>query len=73
MKINFDDKADALYIQFQNGKVKRTIKLEDRILIDIGKDNKIFGIEILDAKERISLKAISKLDYRVPMKSVVMR
>lgn len=68
MKISFDEKADALYIQFQKGKVKRTVKLEDGILIDIGKDDKIFGIEILDVKERISIKNIRKLDYRVPVK-----
>jgi len=67
MKITFDEKADALYIQFQNGKSKKTVKLQEGILVDIGKNDKLFGIEILDATHRIPLKQIGHLDINMPV------
>ena len=45
MNIKYDQEADALYIRFQTGKVKETLKMRDGILIDIGRNGKIFGIE----------------------------
>ncbi len=73
MKITFDEKADALYIQFQEAgpdTVKETIKVRDGLIIDIGKDGKIFGIEILDATaKRLSKETIGKLDINLPVAS----
>ena len=53
MNISFDEKADALYIQFQTGKAKETLKIRDGILIDIDKNGKLYGIEILDVSEKL--------------------
>ncbi len=54
MKVQYDKKADALYIKFQQGKrVSYTCKLKDFLLVDIGTKNKIYGIEILDASKHI--------------------
>lgn len=47
MKITYDTKADALYIQFQTGKGKSTKKIQDRVLVDLDKNGKLFGIEII--------------------------
>jgi len=44
MKISFDQQADAMYIQFQKGKSKNTVKLKNGILIDIDKKGKLQGI-----------------------------
>jgi uncharacterized protein YuzE len=41
MKISYDPKADALYIQFQEGKVGKTKKVEEGILIDLDDSGKI--------------------------------
>lgn len=59
MKITFDEGANAAYIYFSNSKktkgtVKKTIPLEPsnegpELFVDIDKNNKIIGIEILDA------------------------
>lgn len=62
MKTTYDKKADAFYIYFQNGKgkVSHTIQLKDFLLIDIGKKEKLYGIEILDASRHIFIKTTSK-------------
>lgn len=65
MKIEFDREADALYIQFQKGKVKQSLKIREGIVVDIGKKGKIFGIEILDASSRIPLSAIGRIDLNL--------
>ncbi len=69
MDIKFNQRADALYIQFQpaEDKVKETIKLRDGLLVDISKDNKLFGIEILDASKRIPSKELSHVNINFPV------
>jgi uncharacterized protein YuzE len=52
MKISYDPKADALYIQFQEGKVGKTKKVEEGILIDLDNSGKSFGIEIIGLVRR---------------------
>ena len=54
MKIRFDREADALYIQFQPLKrTKKTIKIQDGVLLDVGSAGQLFGIEILDVSHRM--------------------
>ena len=65
MNISFDEKADALYIQFQEGSVARTRKIQDGILIDIDDAGRLFGIEILDVSQRIPATALAKVDFQV--------
>ena len=67
MKIEFDREADALYIQFQSGKVKESVKIREGIVVDIAKDGRIFGIEILDASQRIPLSQIQHIDSNLPL------
>ena len=67
MEINFDRQADALYIQFQPGKSKETLKLRDGILVDIGRNGKLFGIEILDVSRRIPAKELGHFDIHLPV------
>ena len=64
MNISFDEKADALYIQFQEGSVARTRKIQDGILIDIDDAGRLFGIEILDVSERIPPEALGNLSFQ---------
>jgi uncharacterized protein YuzE len=50
-KIEYDKTVDALYIYTSNGKISKTIKLNNRVLFDVDKKGKIVGIEILDASK----------------------
>lgn len=52
MKISYDEEVDAVYIKLVEGEHQcRTLRLNDEIALNIGKGEKLIGIEILDAKE----------------------
>ena len=62
MKIEYDKDADALYISLIEGKVKETVKVAENVLVDLGEDGKVIGIEILWVSERISIEDIKKME-----------
>ena len=66
MKINYDKIADAMYIYFNKAKVFKTIKMTDRLLIDLDKEGKILGIEILDASSQIKSKRGLESKVKIP-------
>lgn len=53
MKMKYDSKIDAMYIELAKGKYDRTRKVSNSILVDEDIEGKILGIEILDAKKNI--------------------
>ncbi len=67
MKITYDKEADALYLYFQEGTFYRTKEVSEGIIFDMGKKNKILGIEILDASKRIKPKNMSYLNFQIPV------
>ena len=54
MKMKYDSKVDAAYIELAKGKYKKTRKVSDVILVDEDAKGKILGIEILDATKNIT-------------------
>lgn len=67
MKISYDNKVDALYINLAKGTYDVSKKITDAIIVDLTKDGKVLGIEILDASENIQKFDPSNLE--VSMKS----
>ena len=51
MKITYDKEVDALYISLSDEKNVETQKIDDCTLLDLGKNKKLLGIEILDASK----------------------
>jgi uncharacterized protein YuzE len=52
MKISYDQEVDALYIRLVEGKHEcRNLQLTDEITLNIGDNELLVGIEILDAKD----------------------
>lgn len=52
MKISYDSEIDALYIRLVEGKHQcRTLQLTEEIALNIGENELLVGIEILDATE----------------------
>lgn len=55
--VEHDAEADAVYIrtrpQPSPGSIVRTEELFDGVLVDLDKDGRIIGIEILDASKRL--------------------
>jgi len=66
MKIEYDDKHDLLYLRFDESfQEVINLKVNDNIVLDLGKDNKIIGIEILDATEVVNLSTILPIEYQI--------
>ncbi len=64
MKTEFDKEADAAYIYFKeigNGEVTETISLNDSVNVDLDKDGKVLGIEILDASQHLPSSSLKSL------------
>jgi len=70
MNITYDKDADCLYIQFQQGKVHKTRKIEEGVLLDLDEEGKIYGIEIVGASERMSIASLGKINIDVPVTEV---
>ncbi len=54
MKIEYDNEADALYIQIREGDVDDNIDIETGITLDLDCNRRVIGIEILDAQKVLS-------------------
>ena len=67
MKITYDKEADALYLYFQDGAFSRSKEVANGIILDVGKKNKILGIEISDASKRIKPKNMNYLNFQIPV------
>jgi len=64
MNIMYNDKADLLYIRLDDRKqeiINR--RVSDDIVLDIGEDDKIVGIEILDASKNVHLETLMPINY----------
>lgn len=52
MKINYDKAADAMYFSIKEGKVSKTLQINDHLNMDVDRDGETLGIEILDASSK---------------------
>jgi len=51
MRISYDSEVDALYIRLLEGRYEcRTLRLTDEVSLNIGPEEQLVGIEVLDAK-----------------------
>ena len=55
MNIKYDSVADAMYVKMSVGKVFKTLKMQDRIIVDVDRKNNVIGIEILEASTQKGL------------------
>ena len=67
MQITYDTQADALYIKFQNGKFKVNKEVQEGIILDIGEEDVLLGIEILEASTRFSPKDLAQVQILMPL------
>lgn len=64
MTIYYDSKHDLLYLRLE-AKSQSVInkRVDEDIVLDIGEDDKIVGIEILDASKRVNLEKLLPIEY----------
>jgi uncharacterized protein YuzE len=64
MLINYDSKHDLLYIRLDSRKQQlMNRRVTDDLVLDIGEDDKIVGIEIMDASMHINLQELLPAEY----------
>ncbi|MDI6784060.1 MAG: DUF2283 domain-containing protein [bacterium] len=66
MQIVYNPKTDLLYIRLDEKKqqvINR--RVSEEIVLDVGENEKIIGIEILDASKHLNLESILPVKYEV--------
>lgn len=66
MNILYNDRTDLLYIQLDDRKqdvINR--RVSEDIVLDIGEDDRIIGIEVLDASKHITLERLLPVKYEI--------
>ena len=62
MKFEYDKEVDAAYIYLEypikDGEVKKTIELNENIIIDFDGKDKLLGVEILNASKVLNQKTL---------------
>jgi uncharacterized protein YuzE len=66
MNIVYNDKTDLLYIRFDDRKqdvINR--RISEDIILDMGENDRIVGIEIMDASRHIPLERLLPVKYEL--------
>jgi len=66
MQILYDVKKDLLYIRMDDE--KQTVinrRLSEDIVLDIGENERIVGIEIIDASQHLNLERLLPVNYQI--------
>jgi uncharacterized protein YuzE len=65
MKITYHEKSDLLYIRLDERQQQVLCnEPSDGVVLELGEDDRIVGIEILDASKRVDLDQFLTVDYR---------
>ena len=64
MEVRYDPDADAMYIKLRDPEYEINEEIREGIIIDFDKENKIIGIEILDAKDRLSPSSVNEMSFK---------
>ena len=64
MEITYDKEADAMYIEFFSGEFNKNKKIDDETIIDLDKEGKILGIEILNISKRTPENFLSGISFK---------
>jgi len=58
MKVYYDDEVDALYLKLGDETPEGVIEISEGVNLDTTSEDKIVGIEILDASKKIDLRTV---------------
>ncbi len=66
MQITYNTKTDLLYIRLDDREQPLlNRRVSEEVVLDIGEQNKIVGIEILDASRQVNLGTLLPVEYEV--------
>jgi len=62
MEFRYDEEADAMYIYLEKGgEYDVSQEIGDGVILDVSKEGKISGIEILDVSDKISEAVLKRM------------
>ncbi len=71
MRVHYDNEIDALYIKLGNQKPEGVIEISEGVNLDTTAENKIVGIEILNASKKMNIRTI--LSYKLELDNNLIR
>ena len=61
VQVEYDQKADAMYIWLRKAKYDISEELAENVVIDLDKNGRIIGIEVLDASKNLGKELVTKI------------
>ena len=61
IRVEYDSKADALYIWLRKTRYEISEELAENVIIDLDKRGRIIGIEVLDASKNLGKQLVNKI------------
>jgi uncharacterized protein YuzE len=61
VQVEYDKKADALYIWVRKAKYDISEELAENVILDLDKAGRIIGIEVLDATKNMGQDLVTKI------------
>jgi uncharacterized protein YuzE len=71
VKISYDREVDALYLTFSEEKPEGVTEISEGVNLDITRQGKLVGIEILEASKKIDIKTI--LSYTLELDEDILK
>jgi uncharacterized protein YuzE len=71
MRVHYDNEVDALYIKLGSQKPEGVIEISEGVNLDTTGEDKIVGIEILNASKKMNIKTI--LSYELELDNKFLR
>ena len=63
MRLTYDPKTDALKIRLRSVRIHDSEEIEPGVVIDYDADGHLIGIELQDARKRLSLEELTSVTY----------
>jgi uncharacterized protein YuzE len=70
MRVNYDSEVDAIYIKLGNEKPDGVIEIAEGVNLDTTSQNRIVGIEILNASKKLNIKTILSYELELDKKLI---
>lgn len=65
MKVQFDEKADAIYFRLDESEIVESEEVHPGIILDFNEQNEVVAVEVLRVKNRVPLAYLKQMQFEV--------
>ena len=65
MKVQFDQKADAIYFRLDESAIVESEEVRPGVILDFNDKDQVVGIELLDIKGRVPVEMLRQMSFEV--------